>query len=141
MATNTRILLLDDPINGLDIPSKSQFRKVIASMATDDRVIVISTHQVRELDRLLDPIIILGNQELVLHATVEDISKQFTFTSMKSVANVPEVVYSEPSLRGFSVIKTNQLQMDGVVDLELLFKASLINQALFKSLLTNEITL
>ena len=46
LATNTSLLLMDEPTNGLDIPGKSQFRKFIASGMSDDKTIVISTHQV-----------------------------------------------------------------------------------------------
>ena len=45
LATNTGVLIMDEPTNGLDIPSKVQFRKLIASVLTEDRCIVISTHQ------------------------------------------------------------------------------------------------
>ena len=52
LATNTSLLLMDEPTNGLDIPGKSQFRKFIASGMSDERTIVISTHQVRDIDRI-----------------------------------------------------------------------------------------
>src|SRR6476659_3515198 len=48
LACNTKVLLLDEPTNGLDIPSKKRFRKLIASVMSDDRTILISTHQVRD---------------------------------------------------------------------------------------------
>ena len=61
LATNTSLLLMDEPTNGLDIPGKSQFRKFIAAGMNDDRNIIISTHQVRDIDQLLDHIIIINN--------------------------------------------------------------------------------
>lgn len=59
LATNTSLLLMDEPTNGLDIPGKSQFRKFIASGMSDDKTIVISTHQVRDIDKVLDHVLII----------------------------------------------------------------------------------
>ena len=75
LACNTRILLLDEPTNGLDIPSKIKFRKLIASVFTGDKMIFISTHQIRDLDNLIDNVIIVDNGELLLQASVAEIEK------------------------------------------------------------------
>ena len=74
VASGCRLLLLDEPTNGLDIPAKSQFRRLLAGAATDDRVIVVSTHQVRDLEHLIDPILILDQGSIVFQHTVEEIS-------------------------------------------------------------------
>ena len=69
LATGTRFLLMDEPTNGLDIPSKSQFRKVIANNMTEDRTLIISTHQVHDVESLLDHIIIMNQSQLLLDAS------------------------------------------------------------------------
>ena len=74
VATQCRLLLLDEPTNGLDIPAKSQFRRLLAGAAADDRVIVVSTHQVRDLEHLIDPILILAQGSIVFQHSVEEIS-------------------------------------------------------------------
>ncbi|WP_379087436.1 ATP-binding cassette domain-containing protein [Pedobacter sp. UC225_65] len=56
LATQAKLVIMDEPTNGLDIPSKAQFRKIMASALTDDRCIIISTHQVRDLDNLIDTV-------------------------------------------------------------------------------------
>lgn len=80
LATNTPLLLMDEPTNGLDIPSKSVFRKLIAGAMTNDRCIVISTHQVRDLDSLIDEIVVLKNGQIAyqqnLNALAENTDKQ-----------------------------------------------------------------
>ena len=76
LATNTRFIFMDEPTNGLDIPSKSQFRKIVASTMTDERSIVISTHQVRDLDYLLDHLIIIDQKQLLLNRSVSDITER-----------------------------------------------------------------
>ena len=74
VASQCRLLLLDEPTNGLDIPAKSQFRRLLAGAAADDRVIVVSTHQVRDLEHLIDPILILEQGTIVFQHSVEEIS-------------------------------------------------------------------
>ena len=79
LAANTRLLLMDEPTNGLDIPSKSQFRKVIAQNMTEDRTLIISTHQVHDVESLLDHILILSPQKLLLDASVAEITEKYVF--------------------------------------------------------------
>jgi ABC-2 type transport system ATP-binding protein len=134
LSTNTKVLLMDEPTNGLDIPSKSQFRKIIASVATDERIIVISTHQVRDLDSLIDPIIILDNSEVLLHANTEEITHKLCFKNVSTVSNHDNVLYSEHSLRGFSVVSQNLDNEHSKADLELLFNATLTNPEKVKTI-------
>ena len=81
LATNTKVLLMDEPTNGLDIPSKSQFRKVVAQYMSGDRTLIISTHQVHDVESLLDHILILSPQKLLLNASVARCPLCRTFTS------------------------------------------------------------
>ena len=73
LATNTSLLLMDEPTNGLDIPGKSQFRKFIASGMSDDKTIVISTHQVRDIDKVLDHVLIMDNSHVLLDQSITSI--------------------------------------------------------------------
>jgi len=134
LSTNTKVLLMDEPTNGLDIPSKSQFRKIIASVATDERIIVISTHQVRDLESLIDPIIILDNSEVLLNATTEEITEKLCFKMVSTVTEHDMVLYSEHSLRGFSIVTQNVDNEHSKADLELLFNATLTSQLQIKQL-------
>ena len=134
LSTNTKVLLMDEPTNGLDIPSKSQFRKIIASVATDERIIFISTHQVRDLESLIDPIIILDNSEVLLNATTEEITEKLCFKTVSTVTEHDMVLYSEHSLRGFSIVTQNVDNEHSKADLELLFNATLTSQLQIKQL-------
>ena len=80
LACNTKLLIMDEPTNGLDIPSKVQFRRFIASHMTDDRIIIISTHQVHDIELLLDHVIILDSHDVVLDSAMSDISSKIYFT-------------------------------------------------------------
>ena len=99
LAAGTKVLLMDEPTNGLDIPSKSQFRKVVAQYMSDDRTLIISTHQVHDVESLLDHILILSPQKLLLDATVADIQEKYTF-EYRTSNEMDDVLYAEPSLQG-----------------------------------------
>jgi ABC-2 type transport system ATP-binding protein len=123
MATNTKYLLMDEPTNGLDIPSKSQFRKVIAQHMTEDRTLIISTHQVHDVESLLDHILILSQQKLLLDTSVADISEKYTF-EYRTPEQMADAIYAEPSLQGNAVIAPRKADSaETQVNLELLFNA------------------
>jgi ABC-2 type transport system ATP-binding protein len=122
LATNTGLLVLDEPTNGLDIPSKVQFRKLVARALGDDRCVIISTHQVRDLDSLIDTVLVLHQRRVVLNETIDQLSEQLHFGTAPAGAS-PEALYAEPSVRGQDVIRPNQEGAYSKVDLELLFNA------------------
>jgi ABC-2 type transport system ATP-binding protein len=121
LATNSKLLIMDEPTNGLDIPSKSQFRKIIASSADDNRCILISTHQVRDLGSLIDQITILDKGRIIFDQSTEEISRKFVFGKIKD-DSVEDVVYSEDIMGGKAAICINKGN-DSEIDLELLFNA------------------
>ena len=124
LATGTRLLLMDEPTNGLDIPSKSQFRKVIANNMTDDRILIISTHQVHDIESLLDHVLILSQSNLLLNASVSDISNDYKFEYRTPAEMDDSVLYAEPSLQGNAVIVRRQpADPETPLNLELLFNA------------------
>ncbi|RZK55618.1 MAG: ABC transporter ATP-binding protein [Pedobacter sp.] len=123
LATNAKLVIMDEPTNGLDIPSKAQFRKIMASALTEDKCIIISTHQVRDLDNLIDTVIMLDENSVALKASVEEITDKLVFKRVKEVDD--KVIYAEPSLAGFNAVMPNFHQEDSKLDLELLFNAVL----------------
>jgi len=123
LATNTRLLLMDEPTNGLDIPSKSQFRKTVAQNMSEEQTIIISTHQVHDVEALLDHILMLNQRELLLNASVQEIMDRYVF-EYRSVDDGSPVVYAEPTLQGKAVMALRQEgQPETQVNLELLFNA------------------
>lgn len=129
LATNTRTLIMDEPTNGLDIPSKSQFRKIVSTALDPDRMILISTHQVRDLDNLIDSIIILENSEVLIQDTLDNVAERLYFGTLPEVDNNAHVLYAEPSIRGYKAVAENYLQEESRVDLEHLFQAVMENPA------------
>ena len=123
LAANTKLLLMDEPTNGLDIPSKGQFRRMVASAVNDDRCLIISTHQVRDLDSLIDSIIIMDRHEIVFNEPVENITKKLLFKVADRNETDETVIYSEDSLRGLYQVKENTSGEESKLDIELLFNA------------------
>ena len=134
LATNTRLLLMDEPTNGLDIPSKSQFRKTVAQNMSDDQTIIISTHQVHDVEALLDHILMLNQHELLLNASVQEIMDKYVFeyrqpgamdARLRATPDMADgVLYAEPTLQGNAVMALRRDgQAETQVNLELLFNA------------------
>ena len=93
------LLLLDEPTNGLDIPSKGEFRRAVARYTSDEQTILISTHQVRDLEQLIDRVLIMERGSIFCNATVADITERLSFRLITpELAN--KALYSEPSAVG-----------------------------------------
>lgn len=132
LALNTPIVLLDEPTNGLDIPSKAQFRRILSSLFTEDKCVIISTHQVRDLENLIDPIIILDQNQVLINNTVEEITEKlyFSYTSSKP----HEALYTEQILQGYSSVQINENQKESILNIEALFNAAISNKAKMREL-------
>ncbi|MDY3820294.1 MAG: ATP-binding cassette domain-containing protein [Bacteroidaceae bacterium] len=72
LATGTRVLLMDEPTNGLDILSKSQFRKVVVQGMEEDKTVLVSTHQVHDVERLLDHVTIINGNQVLMHGPLNE---------------------------------------------------------------------
>lgn len=128
---NTKILLLDEPSNGMDITSKSVFRSTVAGLVSEEQLVIISTHQVRDLENLIDPVIILDQKQVLLHASIEEITKKLCFIT---ASKEPDgVLYSEQTPLGYSLVKANVNGIDTKVNLETLFNAALKQKEWFKA--------
>jgi ABC-2 type transport system ATP-binding protein len=122
LAANTGLLVLDEPTNGLDIPSKVQFRKILASALSEERCMVISTHQVRDLESLIDTVVVVHNREIVLNQEIDQLAERLTFAT-GAAAEAPGAFHTGMSVRGPVAIRPNDTGAYSRVDLELLFNA------------------
>ena len=128
LACNTPVLLMDEPTNGLDIMSKSQFRKVMAGVVSEDKCVLISTHQVKDLENLIDRITIIDEGEILFDQKVDDIMNRLQFKISFDSEEVKQAIYFESSLKGNSVILANTEGEEGKLDLEMLYKAIVSNK-------------
>ncbi len=135
LACNTSVILMDEPTNGLDIPGKSEFRRAIVSAATDTRTIIISTHQVRDLDRVLDHVMIIDNKGLVLNTSTAALQKRFRFIFTVDPAEIQGAMWAQPAVGGYNVIRPRiDTEEETDVNLESLFEFSFANPEIASAL-------
>lgn len=133
LACNTPVLLLDEPTNGLDIPGKSEFRRALIDATSEDRTIIISTHQVRDLDRILNHVMILGSGNTAIQADIAELQKQFLFKFTTNPVETIGALWVQPSAGGYNMICTrrdNEEETD--VNLESLFEFAYENPEALK---------
>lgn len=137
LATNTPYLIMDEPSNGLDIPSKEQFRRVIAQSMNADRTIIISTHQVRDVDTLLNHIIMIEQGQVLLDRSVKELTDAIAFYE-GTADSVPAdaLLYSQPSVNGVSMIVRKTVDAEATpVNIEVLFNAMILSAERMKAVL------
>jgi ABC-2 type transport system ATP-binding protein len=123
LATNCSLLILDEPTNGLDIPSKSLFRKILVSSVSDEQLVLISTHQVKDIETIIDTIVVLDEGKMVFKETVLDISQEWQFKTVASLAGIENPIYQEICLGGYRIIEPANTLEETEIDIELLFNA------------------
>lgn len=138
LATNTSLILMDEPSNGLDIPSKSQFRKVIASGMTDEKSVVISTHQVRDVDMLLDHVVMIDDGKVQLNSSVQRLCERFCFEERAVGEPLEDALFVQPSLYGNGVVLPNRAGVETPLQLEWLFNAVLSDAGRVRQILEDE---
>ena len=121
LATNCKYTLLDEPTNGLDIPSKSIVRKLLAKSITDDKIIIISTHLVKDIENLIDHLLIIDQGRLLLDESINTLQSKYTFN--QTIAPINDCLYSERNLSFYRNILVNENNKESNVDIELLFNA------------------
>ena len=132
LACGTKYLFMDEPTNGLDIPSKAQFRKAATKYTREDSVILISTHQVRDLENIIDPIIILDRHSVLLNATISEISGKLYFDY--SNGKNPDALYCEMIPGGNIQVYQNLSGEESKVNLEALFNTAHLHKELIKGI-------
>lgn len=125
LATNVSLLLMDEPTNGLDIPGKSQFRKLIACGMSDQKTILISTHQVRDVEHVLDHVLIMDSTHICLNASMCELTERILFLESDDRELVGRALYATPTVQGYLLVLPNEAGVESVVNLESLFGAVL----------------
>ena len=126
VATNCRLVLLDEPTNGLDIPAKRQFRRLVAGAVNEHRAFVVSTHQVRDMEGLIDPVVIIDSGRIVLDARLDRLARSIRIDTGVDTPP-PDAIYAEEGISGHTVVVANDSKAEGHIDLEVLFNAATSN--------------
>lgn len=135
LSTNCSLILMDEPTNGLDIPAKSHFRRVMAQTTTDDKTIIISTHQVRDLEQIVDKVVIVKDNEVVINSDVVDIEKRLYFEEYP--VSDGNALWECTSTKGYKGVFINSDDADSTIDIEILFNAAISNSKLISNLFNN----
>ncbi len=133
LATRCKILLFDEPTNGLDIPSKASFRKLLASSLNEDQTILLATHQIRDLGNLMDRIIIEHKGRIVLNETTDRISEKILFGIEEDQINEEDLIFSEKGIASSKNVTINRNGESAKLDIELLFSAAIANPSKLSS--------
>lgn len=134
LATKAKVILWDEPTNGLDITTKSILRRHIASSVDESQLLVIATHHIEEVENLLDAVIILHYGEVIFSATMEECQRLFTYTVTTDEALVKQALYAEPALGGYQVLLRREGGEDTQIPLSFLFEASVRQVSFFREL-------
>ena len=133
MSLQTDYLFLDEPTNGLDIPSKALFRKVISQYCSDETTVIISTHQVKDVENLIDPIVILDRDDVLLNASFAEIIDKIYFEY--GPERLQNAYYTEMLPGGYINVMPNKEHMESNVNIEALFNAVMKNKETIKNLM------
>ncbi len=126
LACNTKYLFMDEPTNGLDIPSKAQFRKAVSKYTSDNSTLLISTHQARDLEAIIDPIIILDHRDVLLNASLDEIAQKLYFDYTSEADS--DALYQEMVPGGNIQVLVNKTGAESKVNIEALFNAVLLHK-------------
>jgi len=121
LSTNCKLLILDEPTNGLDIPSKALFRKVMAGALADDQMVIISTHQVKDVENLIDRIVLIDHGRIMFNHSVLDVTENLAFHTVSDVLNT-DCLYQETAPGGYRILMPKK-GPETPIDIELLFNA------------------
>lgn len=120
LASGSEYLLLDEPMNGMDIPSRGIFRKLLLKHLGEDRTAVISTHIASDMENILSDIMILSDEGKMFSRTLEEISEKYCFGYAVSGEGA---LYAEPCAGGYRVISERKGGSPTEIMTELLFNA------------------
>lgn len=123
LSTNCKLLLLDEPTNGLDIPTKGLFRKILVSSVTDEQLVIISTHQVKDVENIVDHLVLIDDGNLLFQKDVWKITGKYQFQRLSSVEKIENLVYYEKAPGGYKAILESNNGEETDIDIELLFNA------------------
>lgn len=76
MARQAALYLLDEPIGGVDPAARDYILNTIISNYSENATVLLSTHLIADIEKILDDVIFIHHGDIVLHASVDDIRAQ-----------------------------------------------------------------
>ena len=137
LACNTSLLILDEPTNGLDISAKRAFRKAVAKNMTDEKCIIISTHQVLDVEKILDHVCIIDNNGVLLNTSMFEVSKHLSFRVTNDRELIENALMSFDAPGGASIVERATPDNETDVNLVMLFEFVESNRDLVKQIFSD----
>lgn len=135
LACNTSLLLLDEPTNGLDIPGKRLFKKALVNGMSDEKTVIISTHQVYDIEQLIDHVIITDKNGVLLDASVSEIMSKLSFSYTPYRNQASEALFAIDVPGGANIVNMLADDADETdVNLETLFELTRTNPNLISKI-------
>lgn len=91
LSRNARLYLLDEPIGGVDPVAREKILDAIIQFYSEDSCLIVSTHLIRDIERIFDEVLLIKNGRLILHEQVDAIRTNHD----KSVDDLFKEVYAE----------------------------------------------
>jgi ABC-2 type transport system ATP-binding protein len=141
LATQTPLLLMDEPTNGLDIVGRGQFRELMRRPEQAQRVVMISTHQAHDLESILSHIWFIDQGRLALAARMDELAERLTMGVAATAQALPAdgLLYQEALGAQVAYVARRVVSVpeEGALQLELLYKALSLNRdAMLQALAT-----
>lgn len=141
LATQTPLLLMDEPTNGLDIVGRGQFRELMRRPEQAQRVVMISTHQAHDLESILSHIWFIDQGRLALAARMDELAESLTMGVAATAQALPTdgLLYQEAlgAQVAYVARRVAGVPEEGALQLELLYKALSLNRdAMLQALAT-----
>ncbi len=140
-ATRAKIIIFDEPTNGLDIPSKILFNQCVHKHKKLYQMIIVSTHQVKDVESIIDALILIHEGKSLLNTSIENIAQYFQVVQSEKRLSSKDVIFCIESIGGYTslqvrkkALKKNTLQN---VDIELFFTATLHSPSKIQNILSS----
>ncbi len=145
LATLTPILLMDEPTNGLDIVSREQFKDLMATPEQAERIVLISTHQAHDLERIISHLWFIDEGKLLLSATVDKINQKLAMGIAQNQQDLSNqelsnnVLYQENIGEQIAWIAqaNGEQNSTGKLNIEMLYKALNMNKIAIVNAINN----
>ncbi len=140
LATCTPILLMDEPTNGLDIVSREQFKALMATPEQAERIVLISTHQAHDLERIISHLWFIDEGQLLLSATVDKINQKLAMGIAQNSQEVPNTVLYQESIGeqiAWIAQANGEQNSTSKLNIEMLYKALNMNKIAIVNAINN----
>lgn len=120
LSLGTKYIFLDEPLNGMDMPSRTAFRKLIARHLREDQSMVISTHVMTDVSKIVSDVLIVRNDGTLFCDSTVNLSQRYSYGISDTDSGA---VYAENCAEGYRVLRMNGGFPESEIPMDILFNA------------------